>query len=83
MKISPNLYGRMDGSKFWCFPWFPENSLLCVIFRYTVYIDISSEQKFEPWIKQNQIVILKNFAYLTFEALENDEEVEVFLSVLS
>ena len=36
MKISPNLYGRMDGSK--CFPWFPENSLLCVILRYTVYI---------------------------------------------
>ena len=36
MKISPNLYGRMDGSKFWCFPWFPENSLLCVILRYTV-----------------------------------------------
>ena len=35
-KISPNLYGRMDGSKFWCFPWFPENSLLCVILRYTV-----------------------------------------------
>ena len=38
MKISPNLYGRMDGSKFWCFPWFPENSLLCVILCYTVYI---------------------------------------------
>ena len=38
MKISPNLYGRMNGSKFWCFPWFPENSLLCVILRYTVYI---------------------------------------------
>ena len=38
MKISPNLYGRMDGSKFWCFPWFPENSLLCVILRYTVYM---------------------------------------------
>ena len=36
MKISPNLNGRMDGSKFWCFPWFPENSLLCVILRYTV-----------------------------------------------
>ena len=36
MKISPNLYGRMDGSKFWCFPWFPENSSLCVILRYTV-----------------------------------------------
>ena len=36
MKISPNLYGRMDGSKCWCFPWFPENSLLCVILRYTV-----------------------------------------------
>ena len=28
MKISPNLYGRMDGSKFWCFPWFPENSAM-------------------------------------------------------
>ena len=38
IKISPNLYGRMDGSKFWCFPWFPENSLLCVILRYTVYV---------------------------------------------
>ena len=38
MKISPNLYGRMDGSKFWCSPWFPENSLLCVILRYTVYV---------------------------------------------
>ena len=37
MKISPTLYGRMDGSKFWCFPWFPENSLLCVILCYTVY----------------------------------------------
>ena len=37
MKISPNLYGRMDGSKLWCFPWFPENSLLCVKLRYTVY----------------------------------------------
>ena len=37
MKISPNLYGRMDGSKFWHFPWFPGNFLLCVIYRYTVY----------------------------------------------
>ena len=36
MKISPNLYGRMDGSK--RFPWFLENSLLCVILHYTVYI---------------------------------------------
>ena len=27
----------MGGSKFWCFPWFPENSSLCVILRYTVY----------------------------------------------
>ena len=42
MKISPNLYGKKDGSKFWCFPWFPENSLLCVILRYTVYCKISS-----------------------------------------
>ena len=29
----------MDGSKFWGFPWFPENSLVCVILRYTVYIN--------------------------------------------
>ena len=37
MKTSLNLYGRMDGSKFWRFPWFLENSLVCVILRYTVY----------------------------------------------
>jgi hypothetical protein len=37
IKISPNLYGRLNWSKFCCFPWFPENSLLCVILRYTVY----------------------------------------------
>ena len=43
MKISQNLYGRMDGSKFWCFPWFPENSLLCVILRYTVYKVLQTE----------------------------------------
>ena len=27
MKISPNLHGIMDGLKFWCFLWFPENFL--------------------------------------------------------
>ena len=37
IKISPILCGRMDWLKFWCFPWFPESSLLCVILRYTVY----------------------------------------------
>ena len=37
MKISANLYGRLDGSKFWRFPWFPAKSLLCVIKCYTVY----------------------------------------------
>ena len=42
MKISPNLYGRMDGLKFWCFPWFPENSLVCVILRYTVYVPLNN-----------------------------------------
>ena len=41
MKISPNLYGKMDVSKFWCFHWFPENSLLCVILCYTVYVWIA------------------------------------------
>ena len=38
MKISPNSYGRLDGSKFWRFPWFPASFLLCVIKRYTVYL---------------------------------------------
>ena len=37
MKISQNSYGRLDGSKFWCFPWFSANFLVCVIKRYTVY----------------------------------------------
>ena len=43
LKISPNLYGRMDGSKLWCLPWFPENSLLCAILRYTVYVPGSKD----------------------------------------
>jgi hypothetical protein len=38
MKISPISYGRLDGSKFWRFPWFPAIFLVCVINRYTVYI---------------------------------------------
>ena len=64
MKLSPNLYGRINRSEglvqlqpklyqkspstiqsrlklnkaFWCFLWFPENSLLCVILLYTVYV---------------------------------------------
>ena len=35
-KISQSFLGSKDGSKFWWFPWFPENSLLCVILRYRV-----------------------------------------------
>ena len=31
MKISHKLCDRMDGTQFWCFPWFPANSLLCVM----------------------------------------------------
>ena len=27
-----------NGTQFWCFSWFPANSLLCVILHYTVYI---------------------------------------------
>ena len=38
MKISHKLCFSMDGTQFWCFLWFPANSLLCVILRYTVYI---------------------------------------------
>ena len=34
MKISHKLCDKMAGTQFWCFPWFPVNSLLC----YTVYI---------------------------------------------
>ena len=45
MKISLNLYGRVDGLKFLCFPSFPENSLQCVILCYTVYITPSCKQK--------------------------------------
>ena len=70
MKISPNLYGRMDGSKFWCFPWFPENSLLCVILRYTVYIGlllISKQNKFFEPKQKSQIHIdnVKLFCHAT------------------
>ena len=36
MKISYKLCDRMNGSQFWCFSWFPENSLLYVILLYTV-----------------------------------------------
>ena len=36
IKISHELCNGMDGTQFWCFPWFPPNSLLCVIYRYTV-----------------------------------------------
>ena len=31
------LHSHENQSKFTCFPWFPENSLLCVKLRYTVY----------------------------------------------
>ena len=40
MKISHKLCDRMDGTQFWCFPWFPGNLLLCVILHYTVYISV-------------------------------------------
>ena len=31
MKISHKLCDRMDGTQLWNFPWFPANSLLCVV----------------------------------------------------
>ena len=49
VKISPNLYGRMNGLKFWCFLWFPENSLLCVKLRYTVYMCDNVSWTFQIW----------------------------------
>ena len=50
MKISHKLCGRMDGSQFWCFPWFPANSLLCVTVqcRYYVVDAVGSSQIFFP-----------------------------------
>ena len=54
IKISPNLYGRMDELKFWCFHWFPENSLLCVILRYTVYNKVNKVEMNKGLILDNQ-----------------------------
>ena len=71
MKISPNLYDRMDGSTFWCFPWFPENSLLCVILRYTVY-QLGLTYEFYPfftWLKRPSITSPNGFVVNTLELL--------------
>ena len=46
MKISHKLCGTMDGYQFWCFLWFPAKSLLCVIYRYTVYVPIGCRLKY-------------------------------------
>ena len=59
MKISPNLYGRMDGSKFWCFPWFPEKSLLCVKLCYTVYL-IKRRQGVVGSLRQHSLLTALN-----------------------
>ena len=64
MKISPNLHGRMDGLKFWCFLWFPENSLLCVILRYTVYQTI-------PFLFSYHIFLSKSSLTLYFVSSAN------------
>ena len=40
MKISHKLCDIMDGTLFWCFPWFPAKLLLCIILHYTVYIEL-------------------------------------------
>ena len=38
MKTTESFLGSKDGSKFWWLPWFPANSLLCVILRYIQYM---------------------------------------------
>ena len=48
MKISYKLCHWIDGTQFWCFTWYAENSLLCVILRYTVYTVLSTFL-FQPW----------------------------------
>ena len=71
MKISPNLYGRMNGSKFWCFPWFPEISLLCVILRYTVYVnpngyflvDKNVYENSSPWVNFHSPILKFTFCH--------------------
>ena len=49
MKISHKLCDRIDGNQFWCFLWFPGNSLLCVILCYTL---LNSSL----WLKQTRLV---------------------------
>ena len=53
MKISPNSYGRLDGSKFWRFSWFPAIFLLCVIKRYTVYVRDLRHHVIKQWCSKN------------------------------
>ena len=76
MKISPNLYGRMDGSKFWCFPWFPENSLLCVILCYTVYKITTANNSLTDFFKfwKQQTAPSTSFSYWqkkSFRSVQN------------
>ena len=65
MKISHKLCDRIDGTQFWCFPWFPANFLLCVILRCTVYsvsfrIEISLQ--ITKTHKKKQVLLI-NIAY--------------------
>ena len=41
MKICHKLCDRKNGTQFWCFSWFPANSLLCVILCYTVHMKVN------------------------------------------
>ena len=67
MKISHKLYDRMDGTQFWYFLWFPANSLLYVILRYTVYFTVIG-RKFKF---QAQDSFLEYF-FLRFGDLKNE-----------
>ena len=61
MKISPNLYGRMAGSKFWCFPWFPENSYNAM-YLFGCHFDTAEGAEF--WISCNRPVFFSSFSLL-------------------
>ena len=65
MKISPNLYGRMDGSKFWWFQWFPENSLQFVILRYAVYEScvMLGEFRFSDFAENEELWVIYRFFF--------------------
>ena len=71
MKISHKLCDRMDGTQFWCFTWFPANSLLCVILSFTVYsISVKGSEMYRPGYLKTQFC--KRFWTHTWSQIETN-----------